>query len=60
VNVIALPATIHCGKCGHAMRHESRYFEIGKPVHMVCVTPDCEWHDVPVVFPVTSIEVEKV
>lgn len=59
MNVITLPGSILCGKCGHAMRHENDPFKIGKPVHMVCLTRGCEWREIQVVVPVTSIEVEK-
>ena len=59
MNVVVLPGSVQCGKCGHAMRHENHPFEIGKQVIMACWSHRCEWYEIQVVVPVTSIEVEN-
>lgn len=58
-SAIFIPQSIQCGQCGHQMRYDDT-LRLGQPVIVRCYSTQCEDYDIPLIFPVTRIELQRV
>lgn len=57
--VCAHPGAISCGKCGQIMRSEPDWKPGETHMRIFCWNSRCEQYDLPLVYPVTMLELEK-